>query len=169
MRCPECGEGGRFITHHPHCSQTSDTIRIAHDRHVGEFVANWRKKKMTDHVGTNQQPSRSIANGSLPTASEARKAIPITTGCLDYFPLALAYVAKISYAGNKKHNPGQPLHWNRNKSTDHADCIGRHLVERGTVDPEDKLLHDGKLAWRSLANLQEFLEAEIKAGRDPFA
>lgn len=126
---------------------------------------------MTQHVGTNQQPSRSIANGSLPTASAARKGIPITTGCFDYFPLALAYVAKISYSGDKKHNPNNPgpLCWNRSKSTDHADCIGRHLVERGTIDPEDKLLHDGKLAWRSLANLQEFLEREIKAGRDPFA
>jgi hypothetical protein len=30
---------------------------------------------------------------------------------LDYFPDALAAVAQISYQGNQKHNPGEPLHW----------------------------------------------------------
>lgn len=105
---------------------------------------------------------------SLPQDSEARKHIPLTTGCIDYFPLALAYVAKISFLGNQKHNPGEPLHWSRGKSNDHADCCGRHLVERGTRDPSNNLFHDGMLAWRSLANLQIFLENEIKAGRDPW-
>lgn len=95
----------------------------------------------------------------LPTDSAARKGIPIATGVLDYFPAAIAYIAKISKAGNDKHNPGQPLHHARGKSMDHADCIARHLIERGTVDLDDGLLHSGKLAWRALANLQEELEA----------
>lgn len=45
---------------------------------------------------------------SLPTDPKARKALPITTGVLDYFPDALAAVAACSKAGNDQHNPGQP-------------------------------------------------------------
>lgn len=94
----------------------------------------------------------------LPTDSAERKATPMCTGVLDYFPLALAEVARVSKAGNDKHNPGQPLHWSKHKSTDHADCIVRHLAERGAVDPEDGQLHSAKVAWRALALLQMELE-----------
>lgn len=80
-------------------------------------------------------------------------------GLLDYFPAALAAVAAHSMAGNAKHNPGQPLHWARDKSLDHADCITRHLVERGGFDP-DGTRHSAALAWRALALLQTELEAE---------
>jgi hypothetical protein len=100
----------------------------------------------------------------LPGDAAARKGIPITTGVFDYFPRALAYIAMISKAGNDQHNPGQPLHWAREKSTDHADCIGRHLIERGTRDLQDGLRHSGKLGWRSLANLELELEAAERAG-----
>lgn len=94
----------------------------------------------------------------LPTAASARKGIPLTTGVLDYFPLALAEVARLSKAGNDQHNPGKPLHWDRTKSLDHADCIGRHLIDRGSLD-EDGQRHSAKLAWRALALLQTELEA----------
>ena len=89
--------------------------------------------------------------------AEHRKQYPITRGVLDYFPDAVAYVARVSYEGNKQHNPGEEMHWARGKSMDHADCIGRHLIERGRWDT-DGMLHSGKLAWRALALLQEELE-----------
>lgn len=95
----------------------------------------------------------------LPTDPASRKAIPLVRGCLDYFPAALAAVAQLSQKGNDKHNPGEPLHHARGKSTDHADCIVRHLVDRGAVDPEDGIRHSVKVAWRALALLQEELEA----------
>ena len=101
---------------------------------------------------------------SLPTDAKERKGLPVTTGVLDYFPDAIAYVAHVSKVGNDQHNPGQPLHWAKEKSTDHADCIGRHLMERGTVDPTDGVRHSGKLAWRALALLQTEIEAERGAG-----
>jgi hypothetical protein len=100
----------------------------------------------------------------LPTDAKARKDIPVTTGVLDYFPLAIAEVAKVSKAGNDQHNPGQPLHWAREKSTDHANCIGRHLMERGTFDDLDGMRHSAKLAWRALALLQT--EMEMAEGYD---
>lgn len=93
----------------------------------------------------------------LPTDAKLRKQIPITTGVLDYFPDAIAYVAIVSKVGNDQHNPGEPLHWARGKSTDHADCIGRHLTQRGMMD-DDNVRHSGKMAWRALALLQEELE-----------
>ena len=88
-----------------------------------------------------------------------RKAAPITSGVLDYFPDALLEVARVSKAGNDQHNPGQPLHWARGKSTDHADCITRHLLDRGTLDT-DGMRHTAKVAWRALALLQTELEEE---------
>lgn len=97
----------------------------------------------------------------LPTAASERKDVPIYSGVLKYFPDAIAYIAKISKAGNDQHNPGQPLHWSREKSGDHHDCVSRHLLESGTVD-SDGLRHSGKLAWRALALLQLELEAAVE-------
>lgn len=108
----------------------------------------------------NLPPAASAKTVSaLPVGSAARKDIPLARGVLDYFPGALAAVAELSRKGNEKHNPGEDLHWARGKSMDHADCIMRHLVDRGTVDPEDGMSHSTKLAWRALALLQEELEA----------
>lgn len=102
----------------------------------------------------------------LPHDSEARKGIPLATGVLDYFSGALAEVAKVSKAGNDKHNPGEPLHWARGKSTDQADAVARHLLERGGFDPDTGLRQSAHLAWRALALLQIELE---EAGEAPIA
>lgn len=98
--------------------------------------------------------------GYLPTDPAERKGIPLCTGVLDYFPLALAEVAKVSKAGNDQHNPGQPLHWARAKSADFADTILRHMIERGTLDTDGQR-HTAKAAWRILAMLQVELEQAL--------
>lgn len=95
---------------------------------------------------------------SIPTDPKARKALPITTGCLDYFPDALLAVAELSRIGNEQHNPGEPLHWAKEKSTDEPDALVRHLLQRGTVDT-DGVRHSAKVAWRALALLQRELDA----------
>lgn len=94
---------------------------------------------------------------TLPTDARARKNLPIATGVLDYFPDALAAVAECSKVGNDQHNPGQPLHWDRSKSTDEADALIRHFLERGTYDT-DGIRHSAKVAWRALALLQKEIE-----------
>lgn len=101
--------------------------------------------------------SQSEPTARLETDSDKRKAIPLYSGALRYFPDALAEVAALSHAGNEKHNKGEPLHWARSKSTDELDCLMRHLAEAGTVDT-DGFYHDVKVAWRALANLQKLLE-----------
>lgn len=105
---------------------------------------------------------------TLPTDSKERKEYPIFTGCLKYFPAALAGVAKLSKLGNDKHAAGQELHHARGKSTDHTDCLIRHLfdtadllvaLERGEqVDKDQILIEVSSAAWRALAYSQELHE-----------
>lgn len=91
--------------------------------------------------------------------SNRRKQVPVASGLFDYFPNALAAIAEHSYFSHEKHNPGQPLHWSRSKSADHADAAARHLRERGGFDTEGRR-HSAGLAWRALAVLEEELIAE---------
>lgn len=99
----------------------------------------------------------------LPSDPAARKAVPIYSGVLMYFPDALAAVAECSRAGNDQHNPGKPLHWDRSKSQDEHDALTRHLMEAGTVD-NDGIRHSAKVAWRALAALQKEIERERNQG-----
>lgn len=94
---------------------------------------------------------------TLSTDAAQRKATPVFMGVLNYFPLAICAVAECSRVGNEQHHPGTPLHWDKNKSTDHADSLVRHLMEAGTVDT-DGIRHAAKVAWRALALLQTELE-----------
>lgn len=150
-----------------------DTWRGGHDgnastyrhrpimKNSGWWVSGSTLKKITTDEPTPQTLiiTHTVKSPVLPTDSGERKAIPVVRGVLDYFPAALAEVAKVSKAGNDQHHPGEPLYWERGKSTDHADTIVRHLMERGTVDT-DGMRHSAKVAWRALALLQEELEAE---------
>jgi len=95
----------------------------------------------------------------VPIDAKARKSIPLATGVLDYFPDALLAVAELSRIGNEQHNPGEPLHWAKEKSTDEADALMRHLVDRGKLDT-DGVRHSTKVAWRALALLQREIDAE---------
>jgi len=95
----------------------------------------------------------------IPEDAKARKEYPIGTGVLDYFPDALAEVSHVSFVGNQQHNPGEPLHWAREKSTDEPDALIRHFIQRGTKDT-DGLRHSAKMAWRALALLQKEIEGE---------
>lgn len=131
--------------------------------------SNWTPIKIMANIPSDPPPARasspSLAALNLTSDSKARKAIPMALGLLDYFPAALAEVAKISAIGNEKHNPGQPLHHSRGNSMDHADCIIRHLVDRGGFG-DDGCRHSANVAWRALALLQQELE---DAGEAPLA
>jgi len=93
---------------------------------------------------------------------QQRKQTPLYSGLLKYFPDALAAVANLSYVGNEQHNPGEPLHWDRNKSSDHPDALLRHLLEAGSLD-SDGICHTTKVAWRALAMLQQEIEWDEQA------
>ena len=94
--------------------------------------------------------------------SKERKECAVSRGFFAYFPDAVALVARHSVRMNEKHNPGQPVHWSREKSNDHDDCIGRHSLAIA-VDPNS--LDDGQphivcRAWRAMAALQEWAEKQ---------
>jgi len=98
-------------------------------------------------------------SAALPDDAEARNAIPMADGLIDYFPNALAEVAKVSAVGNRQHNGDAPMHWDRSKSKDHRNKIARHLVDTGLKDSKG-MRHSAYLAWRALANLQEEMERD---------
>lgn len=94
----------------------------------------------------------------LDTDSQKRKQTPIWSGVLQYFPKAIAAVARVSWVGNEKHNPGESLHWARGKSMDQEDCIARHLMNPYEIDPDTGELHIVHAAWRALAAAELALE-----------
>lgn len=110
-------------------------------------------------IGIGGAPTRAT---TLPTDAAARKTYPVASGVLDYFPDAIAAISHISWRGNEQHNPGQPLHWARGKSTDEADTMLRHFLQRGTLDT-DGVRHSAKMAWRALALLQKEIEADQRS------
>lgn len=95
------------------------------------------------------------------TAQE-RKDRPVCTGVLAYFPDALMEVARVSKIGNDQHNPGQPLHWAREKSTDQLDAAVRHITNHvsGEILDTDGTYHLAKSIWRLSAELQLILEKQ---------
>lgn len=100
--------------------------------------------------------------GLFPDSAQGRKDHPVFTGVLMYFPDAIAAVARVSKKGNDQHNPGQPLHWAREKSTDQLDTATRHMMDHGvgTTKDTDGEYHLAKAAWRNLAELQLTIERE---------
>jgi len=133
------------------------------DKILSKFVGVGKRRKVLVVSEPKPTPfehiSTALSQPLLPTDAKERKRIPLASGVLDYFTSALIEVAKVSQKGNDQHNgEGTPLQWTRNKSTDHADTMLRHFVERGTVDV-DGTRHSAKMAWRALAILEEELEA----------
>jgi hypothetical protein len=83
----------------------------------------------------------------FPDNAQERKTYPVCTGCLDYFPHALAAVSHQSYLGNQQHHPDKPLHWDKSKSADESDALLRHQMEGDYV----------AVAWRALAQLERHI------------
>ena len=121
----------------------------------------------TEQKGSNMSDTKSTSfpakssKRETMTAAE-RKAAPIYSGVVKYFPDALFEVAHLSKVGNDQHNPGEPLHWAKEKSTDEGDALLRHQVDAGTRDT-DGVRHSAKVAWRALAQLQREIDAERMA------
>ena len=96
----------------------------------------------------------------LPTEDKDRKALPVFRGPLMYFPDAILAIAAVCKAGNDQHNPGQPLHWAREKSTEQMDTALRHMMDHGLGNAKDidGTFHLAKACWRLLAELQLTIE-----------
>lgn len=130
---------------------------------VGLTEANMKmrvyRKMPCPRQGGERVESTPAITTLLPADAKARKAVPIYSGFIKYFPRAIAAVAHLSQVGNDQHNPGQPLHWDRSKSGDELDALMRHLLEADGVD-KDGIDHLCKVAWRSMAALEKRLEKQ---------
>lgn len=141
-------------------------VRIYNGAHVGGEAHVRGHVEICGDVGAKDGPLPPAS--PLPTDSAVRKTIPLWTGVMQYAPAAMAAMASCSYRGNQKHNPGEPLHHARGKSSDHQDCIARHMVDidalvvahqRGeSVDLETIRTELGSMLWRAALYSQELLE-----------
>lgn len=126
------------------------------------------KEDVAEMILTSTGPGyhKGVGGGSqtFSTSAQTRKGYPVFTGVLMYFPDAIAALAFVSKLGNDQHNPGQPLHWAREKSTDQMDTASRHMMDHGVGDTKDSdgAYHLAKAAWRLLAELQLTIEKERK-------
>lgn len=99
-----------------------------------------------------------------------KKKWPIWDYMFKYFPLAWLEEVRVSVIGNEQHNPGEPLHWAREKSTDQLNTAFRHLFDyaeakaRGVVVPRDSKGNAvlAQVRWRIGAQLQLDLEEEAR-------
>lgn len=106
---------------------------------------------------------------TLPTDSARRKDVQLVAAFLNYLPAAAVRFALHSKAGNDKHNPGEAIHHARGKSSDHAECIMRHLMDMQDIEARMRRVEDGTSAqllldeatalfWRAGIQLQELCE-----------
>ena len=126
-------------------------IELLHAEKMREYNEMIEAKTPEEHIinlGAYGSSKIMIKKTTFGTDAQERKQCPVFTGCLMYFPNALAAVARLSYRGNQQHHPDKPLHWDRTKSTDELDALTRHLIE-GEWDA---------VAWRALANLEKQIE-----------
>ena len=102
----------------------------------------------------------------LSTDSTERKNTPIWSTVFKNWPLALAALARHCKRGNDKHNPGQQIHWAREKSSDHEDCAARHLVDVHHYNAEIGEYEEAcALVFRGMCILQ--LLEEKRLGKTP--
>lgn len=100
----------------------------------------------------------------LPTEDAERKRLQMWTFLIEYFPDTFLAVLEVALKGNEQHNPGQPLHWAREKSTDQLNTAFRHLWDhgRGVIKDKDGAYHLAKAIWRLSAELQLLIEKDRK-------
>jgi hypothetical protein len=148
---------------------------LAHARKtLLETVAEWKEEEGNDGymfrirdtlTGYTVHPEDihvSKTSVVLPTDHDERKKLPVFRGPVMYFPHALLEVARVCQIGNDQHNPGEPMHWARDKSTEQMDTAMRHMMDHGTGNTRDTdgAYHLAKAVWRLMAELQLTVERD---------
>lgn len=162
VKCVNCDE--RYGRHH--AKNNACPLHPAGDtRELWDKLS--RFEPQVNHALSGPAPNTTVG---LPTDAATRKNIPVYTGFVKYFPRGMAAVAELSRIANEQHNPGQPIHWDKSKSTDEKDALMRHMLDEALgvpVDTDDQL-HATKIAWRAMANLERILEKQ-HADRAPLS
>ena len=99
---------------------------------------------------------------ALPSDDTLRKKVRAFQGFVKYFPDSIALVAYLSKVANDQHNPGEPMHWAKEKSTEELDSMMNHVIDiadKGELSQDaDGVLDAIKVAWRANANLQRLAD-----------
>jgi hypothetical protein len=97
----------------------------------------------------------------------ARKDVKLWDFMFRYFPDTWLEVVKVAMVGNDKWNPGETMHWARDKSPDQMNSAFRHLWDYGSGSErdEDGCYHLAKAIWRLMAQLQLDIEKNDKPKR----
>ena len=116
-----------------------------------KITSDWKKTAAQAARDVKPKTHQEIVPYKLPVDAKERKAIPVYTGFVNYFPRAIAEVAKISLVGGIQHGQtAETLHWDRPKSGDELDAMMRHILDKDWA----------QVAWRAMANLEKYLERE---------
>ena len=83
----------------------------------------------------------------FPEADEERAKYKVATFICEFFPHAIAELARFSYEMQAKHCPGQPMCWAKDKSIGDGNQLIRHLMDKEYTN----------VAWRGL----ELLERQL--------
>lgn len=156
-----------------------DDTQIALDFEVGEDESGWENcgqattgrpampppAPAAPVAGSRRKDWRMVYDNS----SARRKDQPVTEGFFKYCPAAIRLASEISRLGNDKHNPGEPLHHARDKSGDHLDCVGRHLLDADSVDGDSGIIEAVNAFWRLGMYIQEKCEREYGWPKAPNA
>jgi len=125
------------------CMVVSDAIQTSHYGNTKDNPLSKRQQQAAEDIQEliNQAPK------VFPEDDAERAKYPIGTFITEYFPNALAALAKHSWESNEKHSPGEPVHWAKDKSIGNIDRVFRHLIDGEKIHA----------AWRIL----ELIEREI--------
>ena len=115
--------------------------------------------------------SKNVFGGPLMTCTKGSGALKtkldkpkVWQGCMNYFPDALAEVARVSEFGAIKHgNPLKERGFMHERYTipELTDAMSRHILglSESEVNYEDgEVYHRAQIAWGALASLQKILE-----------
>lgn len=89
----------------------------------------------------------SKASQIFPEDDEERQKYAVGTFICEFFPHAIAELARFSHDMQQKHNPDKPMGWAKDKSVGNGNQIFRHQM-----DGEFR-----EVAWRGLEQLERFL------------
>lgn len=131
----------------------------------------WKANRITEENNTTEKDPNGIAAHTPGAKMDAGKP-PVFQGVIDYFPLAIEEVAKVSAAGAAKYS------WKGWESVDdginrYGNASVRHMLKEsyeGMYDSDFearglKILHAAQTAWNDLARLELILR-EIRYAED---
>lgn len=105
-----------------------------------------------------QRPVERAGDRIIPD-DDKREDYPLFDVLVGYFPAAMCELARWTKVGNEQHNPGEELHWAREKSTDHRNKILRHLMDYDQKE-SNGFYEAIPMLWRCAALVQELLEKD---------